>query len=153
VVVEDGPTVTHGGMTYGAGTLFAREREARIVDASSYAVGSIKEVYSNYPHLHRILPAMGYSERQVRELEETINRTPCDLVIEATPIQLTRLMRIDKPIVELSYAMKKQPRFDAILDKFATAAARARAWICPAALSRSPTCAARRIQRITEPRP
>jgi predicted GTPase len=118
-VVEDGPTLTHGGMTYGAGTLFAREHEARIVDASRYAVGSIKEVYSNYPHLRRVLPAMGYSERQVRELEETINRTPCDLVIEATPIQLKRLMRIDKPIVELSYAMKTQPRFNAILDKFA----------------------------------
>jgi predicted GTPase len=119
VVVEDGPTLTHGGMTYGAGTLFAREHGARIVDASSHAVGSIKDVYTNYPHLRKILPAMGYSERQVRELEETINRTPCDLVIEATPIQLKRLMRIDKPIVELSYEMKAQPRFNAILDDFA----------------------------------
>ena len=91
----------------------------RIADASTHAVGSIKEVYSNFPHLHKILPAMGYSELQVRELEETINRTPCDLVIEATPIQLKRLMRIDKPVVELSYEMKAQPRFNAILDDFA----------------------------------
>jgi predicted GTPase len=119
VVVEDGPTLTHGGMTYGAGTLFARQHECRIVDASKYAVGSIKEVYSNFPHLRRILPAMGYSELQVRELEETINRSPCDLVIEATPIQLKRLMRIDRPVVELNYEMRSQPRFNAILDRFA----------------------------------
>lgn len=121
VVVEDGPTLTHGGMTYGAGTLFARKWRCRIVDASAYAVGSIKDIYSNYPHLRKILPAMGYSERQVRELEETINRAPCDLVIEATPIQLKRLMRIDKPVVELSYEMKSQPRFNRILDDFAGA--------------------------------
>jgi predicted GTPase len=119
VVVEDGPTLTHGGMTYGAGTLFAREHEAAIVDASLYAVGSIRDVYRNYPHLRKVLPAMGYTENQVRELEDTINRTPCDLVIEATPIQLKRLMRIDKPVVELSYEMKPQPRFNRVLDDFA----------------------------------
>jgi predicted GTPase len=119
IVVEDGPTLTHGGMAYGAGTLYARKCEATIVDASRHAVGSIKEVYNKYPHLRKILPAMGYSEHQVRELEETINQTPCDLVIEATPIQLKRLMHIDKPVVEISYEMKTQPRFNRLLDEFA----------------------------------
>lgn len=119
IVVEDGPTLTHGGMTYGAGTLYARKCGAKIVDASRHAVGSIKEVYTKFPHLRRILPAMGYSEHQVRELEETIKCTPCDLVIEATPIQLKRLMQIDKPVVEISYEMKTQPRFNRLLDDFA----------------------------------
>jgi predicted GTPase len=119
VVVEDGPTLTHGGMTYGAGALFAKKHQARIADVSLHAVGSIRSVYKKYPHLNGILPAMGYSQRQVQELEATINRTPCDFVIAATPIKLKELIHINQPVVEVSYELKAPPRFNEILDQFA----------------------------------
>jgi predicted GTPase len=118
VVIEDGPTLTHGGMKYGAGALFARKHHARIVDASRHAVGSIRQVYRNFPHLDGVLPAMGYSEKQVRELEATIKRTPCDLVIEATPFQLHKLIHINQPVVEVSYELKAPPAFNRLLDDF-----------------------------------
>lgn len=103
VVVEDGPTATHGGMPYGAGTLVGRHRGARLVDPRPYAVGSLRKVFRDYPHLQRILPAMGYSARQVHELEETIRRVPCDVVIDATPAHLGRLVKVPQPIVEVAY--------------------------------------------------
>lgn len=124
VVVEDGPTLTHGGMPYGAGILFARKQHAVIVDASRYAVGSIKAMYEKFPHLDGVLPAMGYSELQTRELEETINRAHCDLVIEATPIDLRKVIRVNKPIVEVSYELKAPAAFRKILDDFAKMSAR-----------------------------
>lgn len=119
VVVEDGPTLTHGGMAYGAGILFAQRNHAKVVDASRHAVGSIKAVYKKFKHLDGVLPAMGYGEEQIRELEETINRAKCDLVIEATPIRLHKLIRIDKPVVEVNYELKAPPRFNQVLDEFA----------------------------------
>jgi predicted GTPase len=105
-VVEDGPTLTHGGMAYGAGMLAAKNHRAKIIDPRRYAVGSIRDVYRQYPHLKNVLPAMGYSAVQVRELEATINSIPCDAVISGTPIYLRRIIRTAKPIVRIRYDLK-----------------------------------------------
>ncbi|MEM3725353.1 MAG: cyclic 2,3-diphosphoglycerate synthase [Candidatus Bathyarchaeia archaeon] len=107
LVIEDGPTLTHGNMPYGAGTIAAKNFGAReIVDPKPYAVGSIKEAYERYTHLGAILPALGYSEKQIAELKETINRTPCDAVVIGTPIDLRRVMTFDKPTVRVRYELK-----------------------------------------------
>jgi predicted GTPase len=107
LVVEDGPTLTHGGMAYGAGIVAARRFGAReIVDPRPYAVGSIQEVYRQYPHTGALLPAMGYGEAQVAELERTIGNTPCDLVLVATPIDLRRVVTIDKPVQRVRYEIQ-----------------------------------------------
>jgi len=104
LVVEDGPTLTHGEMPYGAGVVAARQAGAEeLVDPRPFAVGSIRTTYDRYGHLTNLLPAMGYSPLQRHELEETIRRTPCDLVVIATPIDLTRVVKIDKPNVRVSY--------------------------------------------------
>jgi len=107
LVIEDGPTVTHGGMPYGAGTVFAKKFGAgEIVDPKPYAVGSIKEAYKKYTHLSGILPALGYGEKQVAELKETIDHTRCDVVVIGTPIDLRRVMNINKPTVRVKYELK-----------------------------------------------
>jgi len=104
LVVEDGPTVTHGDMPFGAGVIAARRFGAdALVDPRPYLVGSLQETFRTYPHIGTLLPAMGYGERQVYDLEATINRTPCDLVVSATPVDLTRLMTIEKPVVHIRY--------------------------------------------------
>lgn len=103
LVVEDGPTITHGGMPDGAGASISRRMARELVDPRPYAVGSLKEVYERYPHIGNVLPAMGYSEDQVRDLEETIRRSPCDAVVIATPTDLRRKIRIDQPTVRVSY--------------------------------------------------
>jgi len=106
VVVEDGPTLTHGGMTYGAGVVAARRfGAAAIVDPAPHAVGSIADVLAKYPHLESLLPAMGYGDRQVAELQATLNAVPADLVLSATPIDLTRVLRLNKPIVRVRYEL------------------------------------------------
>lgn len=107
LVVEDGPTLTHGGMPYGAGTVAARRYNCKIVDARKHAVGSIKEIYKKYTHLTKELPAMGYSKKQIRELEKTINSTKCDAVIDATPVTLPKLMKINKPVVQVNYELEE----------------------------------------------
>jgi predicted GTPase len=107
LVVEDGPTLTHGGMSFGAGTIAAEKHHARIIDAREYAVGSLKEVYQNFPQLKKELPAMGYSDKQVKELKETINSAKCDAVIDASPVTLTRLFKINKPVVQVSYELQE----------------------------------------------
>ncbi|HHQ48119.1 MAG TPA: GTPase [Acidobacteria bacterium] len=108
LVVEDGPTLTHGGMTYGAGWFAARNAgAAEIVDARPYAVGSIKATYEKYPNAAAILPAMGYGDRQVKELEETINATPADVVVEGTPIDLKRIITVNKPIANVTYELEE----------------------------------------------
>ena len=119
IVIEDGPTLTHGQMRYGAGMIMAKKCNSKIVDASRYAVGSIRSVYKKYPHLGKILPAMGYSARQMKELEDTINRAKCDAVIEATPSDLSRLLKINKPVCEVHYSLKPSKTLDKILDSFA----------------------------------
>jgi len=107
LVVEDGPTLTHGGMPYGAGTIAAKIYEAsRIVDPRPYASGTIKKIYESYPHIGSLLPAMGYSSIQIHDLENTINSSECDLVLFATPIQLTRILSIKKPTIRVRYEYK-----------------------------------------------
>ncbi|MGQ9623804.1 MAG: cyclic 2,3-diphosphoglycerate synthase [Candidatus Bathycorpusculaceae bacterium] len=121
LVVEDGPTLTHGNMPYGAGTIAAKNFGAReIVDPKPYAVGSIKEAYEKYTHLGAIVPALGYSERQIAELKETITRTPCDAVVIGTPIDLRRVMTFDKPTVRVRYELKVLGpiSFEQILENF-----------------------------------
>ena len=108
LVVEDGPTLTHGGMKFGAGYLAAKKYGAKeIIDPRPYAVGSIKETYKKYPHLDLILPAMGYGKQQIKELEETINNADADLVIIGTPIDLRRLIKINKPADRVRYELKE----------------------------------------------
>ncbi len=106
LVIEDGPTTTHGGMAFGAGVLAARESgAAELVDPRPWAVGEIAETYRQYPDTGALLPAMGYGEAQIRDLEATVNATDCDLVLVATPIDLTRLMHIGKPHMRIAYYM------------------------------------------------
>jgi predicted GTPase len=108
LVVEDGPTLTHGGMSYGAGWFAAQEHgAAEIVDPVPYAVGSIRDIYEKYPNARRILPAMGYGERQMKELEATINATPADVVVEGTPIDLRRIIHVDKPVANVTYELEE----------------------------------------------
>ncbi len=107
LVVEDGPTLTHGEMAYGAGVIAARRfGAARLVDPRPYLVGSIKETFDSYPKIGTLLPAMGYGRQQMSDLQATINRTQCDLVLLATPVDLTRLIEIDKPSVRIRYGYK-----------------------------------------------
>ncbi|MBL8879248.1 MAG: hypothetical protein JNG88_09020 [Phycisphaerales bacterium] len=104
LVIEDGPTVTHGDMPYGAGHVAARKHNAAvIVDPRPYAVGSIKSTFAKYTHLREVLPAMGYGRAQIGELEQTINAAACDYVLVGTPIDLTRLLTINKPALRVTY--------------------------------------------------
>ena len=111
LVIEDGPTITHGEMAYGAGEVAARMHEAsEIIDPRPYAVGSLKELFSKFRHIGRVLPAMGYYPEQIRELEETINRADCDSVVIASPIDLRRLIKIDKPSTYVLYDLVDMDR-------------------------------------------
>lgn len=108
LVIEDGPTVTHGGMAFGAGLIAAEDHGAKeIIDPRPFAVGSIKDTFAKYKHLTKILPAMGYSRAQVRELEQTINATDCDLVVSGTPIDLNRVLKANKPIIRTHYELEE----------------------------------------------
>ncbi len=107
--IEDGPTVTHGEMPYGAAYVAARNHgAAELVDARPFAVGSIKATFEKYPHCKDVLPAMGYGEVQMRELEQTINATDCDLVLIGTPIDLGRMLKINKPAVRVRYELEER---------------------------------------------
>jgi predicted GTPase len=107
-VVEDGPTLTHGGMTYGAGVVAARRfGAAELVDPRPYAVGQLAETLSHYPALEHLLPAMGYGQGQMHELETTLNSMPADLVLSATPIDLTRVLKLEKPVVRVRYELEE----------------------------------------------
>ena len=104
LVVEDGPTLTHGGMSSGAGMIAAQQYgAAQVVDPRPYAAGTIAQAFQSYPHIGPVLPAMGYSRDQIGDLEASINRTPCDLVLFATPIQLPRILSIDRPTLRVRY--------------------------------------------------
>ena len=108
LVIEDGPTLTHGGMAFGAGVLAARKYGAsELVDPRPYAVGSLRETFLRYPHLDRVLPAVGYGPDQCRELEETIRRTPCDGIVVATPVDLREIVRIDQPCARVTYGLRE----------------------------------------------
>jgi predicted GTPase len=122
VVVEDGPTLTHGGMSYGAGFVAAKKWGAsEIVSPLPYAVGSIMSTYQKYNQTKDVLPAMGYSDAQIKELEETINKTPADVVIIGTPIDLRKLVKLNKPAVRIRYELQEisQPELkDIIKERF-----------------------------------
>lgn len=107
LVVEDGPTVTHGGMKFGAGVIAAKKYgAAEIVDPRHSLVGTLKETFEIYPEIGRVLPAMGYGERQVRDLEATINGCKCDVVVSATPVDLSRLITVGKPMMRVRYGYR-----------------------------------------------
>jgi len=109
LVIEDGPTLTHGGMAFGAGSVAAKQHgAAEIVDPRPYAVGSIRDTYAQYPSTGPVLPAMGYGETQTRELAETIARVPADLVLIGTPIDLRRLIPIEQPALRVRYDLAEE---------------------------------------------
>ncbi|HLT57593.1 MAG TPA: cyclic 2,3-diphosphoglycerate synthase [Limnochordales bacterium] len=108
VVVEDGPTLTHGGMAYGAGVIAARQLGCTLVDPRPYAVGSLKKTFAQYGHLENLAPAMGYGEGQMRDLEATLNATPADAVIIGTPINLGRLLHLNKPFTRVRYELEER---------------------------------------------
>jgi predicted GTPase len=121
LVVEDGPTVTHGQMQEAVGAIAAHQYGAReLVNPKPYAVGSIMRTYEKYPHIGFVLPAMGYGAMQVRELEQTIEKTPCDSVVLGTPIDLRRIMRVDKPAARVRYEMRSvtHPSLEELLSMF-----------------------------------
>jgi predicted GTPase len=123
LVVEDGPTLTHGEMPYGAGVVAARQwGAAELMDARPYAVGSIRGTYERFTHLTTLLPAMGYSAIQRHELEETINRVPADLVLVATPVDLGAILRLNKPCVRVGYEVEERthPTIADLLAQFTT---------------------------------
>jgi len=113
LVVEDGPTLTHGGMAFGAATLAARQfGAAEIVDPRPHAVGSIRELFQAYPHLGPVLPAMGYGDEQVDELQQTIEAAGADVVVIGTPVDLRRLLRLRTPAVRVRYELEERTRPD-----------------------------------------
>ena len=118
LVIEDGPTLTHGNMKYGAGTIAAKKLEAKeLLDPRPYAVGSIKNTFEKYTHLGNLLPAMGYGNEQIKELEETINAIPCDVVVIGTPVDLRKLLNLNKPAVRARYELQEvsKPNLEDIL--------------------------------------
>lgn len=103
-VVEDGPTLTHGGMAFGAGVVAARRYgAAAIVDPRPHAAGSLAEVFRQFPHLEQVVPAMGYSEAQIADLQSTLEAMPADLILSATPVDLQRLLQLSRPLVQVRY--------------------------------------------------
>ncbi len=121
LVIEDGPTLTHGEMKFGAGAVAAQKfGAAKIVDPRPYATGEIKKTYESYPNIGVLLPAMGYSDRQIRDLETTINKVPCDVVIIGTPIDLNRIIKIKKPALRVTYELEEigEPSLRTILREF-----------------------------------
>jgi predicted GTPase len=121
LVVEDGPTLTHGGMTFGAATIAAnRFGAAEIIEPEPVSVGSIKRTFKKYPHLKRVLPAMGYGDKQIAELQETINAASCDVVVSGTPIDLRRILKVNKPVVRVRYELDEigHPNLEDVLKDF-----------------------------------
>ncbi len=121
LVIEDGPTLTHGGMRFGAGTVAAQKYgAAEIVDPRPYLVGEIRETFGQYPGIGPLLPAMGYGEMQVADLEATINATPCDLVVIGTPIDIRRIVSLKKPSVRVTYELQEigSPTVKDLLEEF-----------------------------------
>ena len=120
IVIEDGPTLTHGEMSFGAGIIAAKKyRSKRIVNPREYVVGSIKRTYQKYKQLDNVLPAVGYSEKQMKELEKSINGTPADAIIIATPVDLRKFMKFNKPAVKVDYELRinSKPNIETLLRK------------------------------------
>jgi len=121
LVIEDGPTVTHGSMPYGAGSVAARDYHAKeIIDPRPFAVGTIKDTFEKFSHLTNVLPAMGYSKKQIKELEQTINHSDCDLVLSGTPIDLSRVLKVDRPVLRVNYGVGEhtEKELAVVVDQF-----------------------------------
>ncbi|MFX1428097.1 MAG: GTPase, partial [Promethearchaeota archaeon] len=120
VVVEDGPTLTHGGMSIGAAYVAAKNAEAKIVDPRKFLVGSMKDVFEDFPQITQIVPAMGYTDQQIEDLEKTLNNVKADIILNGSPIDLTKLIKVNKPIIKVSYDIESigSPSIEDILDKF-----------------------------------
>ncbi len=121
LIIEDGPTLTHGEMKLGAGTVAAQRFKAlEIVDPRPYAVGKLKDTFKSYPHIEKLLPAMGYGEQQLEDLEDTINNVDCDSVIIGTPIDLSRIIDINKPYTRVHYELEEinSPNLTEIIQNF-----------------------------------
>jgi predicted GTPase len=121
LVIEDGPTLTHGGMKFGAGYIAAQENGAsEIVDPRPWVKGSISKTFNHYPEIGTLLPAMGYDTIQIQDLEETINAVECDVVVIGTPIDLTKIIKINKPAVRVQYHLKEigEPTLEDVLKPF-----------------------------------
>jgi len=120
LIVEDGPTVTHGGMKYGAGYVFAKKMGGKPIDPRKFAVGSISKAYASYPHLTEVLPALGYSKTQTNELEKIINKAKCEYVITGTPIDLRKVIKTNKKIIHVKYILKENNgKLEGIVRRFA----------------------------------
>ncbi|MHA1728371.1 MAG: GTPase [Promethearchaeota archaeon] len=120
LVVEDGPTLTHGGMAYGAGFVAATQNGAIIIDPEPFLSGALKNVFKEFPHLSDIVPAMGYNDEQIKDLETTINRANCEFIIDGSPIDLAKLINCNKPIIRVRYDIEaiESPTIEDILDEF-----------------------------------
>ena len=120
VCVEDGPTLTHGGMSIGAAYVAAKNAEAKIVDPRKYLVGSIKGVFEDFPQITHVVPAMGYTAQQIEDLEKTLNNVKADIILNGSPIDLTKLIKTNKPIVKVSYDIEPigSPTIEEVLDTF-----------------------------------
>jgi predicted GTPase len=123
LVVEDGPTLTHGGMTYGAGIIAADKFGAKeIVDPRPWIKGEIKKTFEAYPEIGPLLPAIGYSKKQIKDLEKTIDSIPCDSVVIATPVDLTKILKINRPSVRVRYELQEigKPDLEEVIERFLT---------------------------------
>ena len=118
IVIEDGPTVTHGGMTIGAGYDYALSHGAHIIEPVGFAVGSIKETYAKYPHLRKVLPAVGYSAKQISDLEETINGSGAELVVSGTPTDIRRVLKPRIPVLHIRYDVKDSRPIEQVMERF-----------------------------------
>jgi len=120
IVVEDGPTLTHGNMAYGAGYVAAKNNGAIIVDPKPYLTGTMKTLFEEFPQITEIVPAMGYNDQQIKDMEETLNKAEAEVIIDGSPIDLEKLINSNKPIVRVSYDIEaiKSPTIEEVLDKF-----------------------------------
>jgi len=120
IVVEDGPTLTHGNMSYGAGYVAATNNGAIIVDPRPYLSGTMKTVFEEFPQITEIVPAMGYNDQQIKDMEDTLNKAEADIIIDGSPIDLAKLIKTNKPIVRVSYDIEaiKSPTIEGVLDNF-----------------------------------
>lgn len=120
IVVEDGPTLTHGGMSYGAGYVAAKNKGAVIIDPKPYLTGTLIEIFNEFPQIKEIVPAMGYNDQQIKDMEETLNKSKCDLIINGSPIDLAKLINSNKPIVTVTYDIEavSSPTIEEVLDEF-----------------------------------
>jgi predicted GTPase len=120
IVVEDGPTLTHGNMSIGAGFVAAINSGAEIVDPRPYLTGTMKKVFEEFPQITQIVPAMGYNDQQIKDMEDTLNKAVAEVIIDGSPIDLEKLIKSNKPIVRVSYDIEalKSPTIEEVLDGF-----------------------------------